>query len=229
MMEAPDSRWDPDELERAAKLLDEFLEGEANHQSELVEILDHHLVGGTDAETSGRLFDALSFYADEELAGFLMGYLVYADQDEELRDSVHALVSKPVGSYLRKALAMYGAAATEAAVVSGQDPHAWRDMSREVFQDVISGEWRVRIEIDTYGGESVVFNETPDTTLILAHAALDTVMAAIESAGVDILDRGGVAPFVERISSFLEATKPIREAAESEDAAENRERNSSYV
>ncbi len=229
-MDEPEVIIDQEELSNSGRALDKFLDGDQHHQNSLLEVLDHHLVGELGPESGGRLFEAISFFADEEFADTFMGYLTYADQDEALREAINGVVSPAVGAYLRKVLAMHGSQVTEAALVYGQDPHAWREFSREVFFDVISESWRVRIEIATYGGEVVALNETPTSTLLLANAMLDTLMSAIESAGPDVLEPTLVEPLRERVSDFLAATAEVdADAADTANANEGEAEHAIYL
>jgi len=202
----------PDEIaniEQDAQHLEAFLGSEESHRSELLEILDHHFVGETNSETSARLFEAVAVYAHDQFAGAFLGYLTFAN--DPVRTEFERHLSTPTRLYLRKVLAMHGARMAEAATMFGENPMAWRDLQREVFQDVISGDWRVHIEIKTYGGMTYGFDETPTSTLVLTHAMLDTLMTAIQSADVGIVDPGVIPPFRERVIEFLEATETLVE------------------
>lgn len=213
-MEAEQPRWDPKEIDEAAAALTEFLTNQEQHQKALIEILDLHVVSPVGVETRDRVLAAVTMYAGEDVADFFLGYLTLADQDLELMEAFHDKMPADVADYLRRVLAMYGTAVTEAAILVGESLDSWRDFRREVYHDVISSEWRVRIEIERYRGDVLTLRETPTSTLVLAHAMLDTLMATIESAGVQSVDPELVEPLRERVVEFLDATADVPVSAE---------------
>lgn len=208
-METLEARWDPGQIEESAATLTEFFANDAVHQRTMLEILDRHSTGPIGVDRSKRLLGAATVYAGEDVAGFFLGYLDIADQDSEFMEAIHDKVPADVADFLRRMLALYGAVITEAAVIE-ESLDSWRDFRREVYYDLISAEWRVRIEIERYRGDVLSLKETPTSTLVLAHATLDTLMAAIENAGVEAVDPLTVGPLHERVLAFLEATNEGR-------------------
>ena len=211
-MEAPETRWDPKEVDEAAASISGFLDENPAHWVELEEILQHQLSVPITPDTGYRFVSALELLGDEQFSGFMAGFLVYGDEDEELRDQLLSQVSIPLRSYLRKLLAIYGPAATEAQILAGEHPDGWRDLRREVYRDVITDVWRVRLEIDRFGGQTVTLEETPSSVAVLTQGLIDTLTAAVMNAGIEVIDPAVKTVLLDEMIAFLKIADTAGEA-----------------
>lgn len=202
MEESTTELWDPADVREAAAHLSKMLVESPDRQRYVEDILRRYLGEPPTTLTAGNLLVALELYTGADFAGFLLGYLAAADQDPELLIDFDETLDPETTEYLHKLLALFGPDVTEAATIAEENPDGWRTLQRDVYFDVLSALWKVRLDIITYGGETSRFEETPNSLLIMARGLIDTVITAVANGGVGVLDD-------EQLDLFSEAVNDL--------------------
>lgn len=200
-----------EQIRQAATTFLDFLKREPGAVHSLDRILGEHLRQRPDADTAQRLFNSLSRYAGEDNANFLLSLLMRGVDNPESFARAGEVLGGEAWTAVRTLSALYGDAVQEAYVLGGENPRAWRAVNRQVYYDVISGQWRVAFEIVRYNGESVLYEETATSLLSLADAILNTLNHMPADIAPGIIERSRLETFYNSCTTFFNTYAPTEE------------------
>jgi len=210
------------QVQQAAAAFLGFLEREPGAMQGLERIIGEHLQRERmDTETAQRLFSSLSRYAGEDNANFLLSLLMRGVDNPEFFARIGEVLGGEAWATVRTLSALYGDAVQEAYLVGGENPNAWRTVNRQVFYDVISGQWRMPLEIIKYNGERVLYEETATSLLILADAIVDTLNHMPADVAPGMIDRSRLETFYNSCTTFFSTYAPQAEEQGAEEVPES--------
>ena len=209
------------QLRQAAAALLGFLEREPGAMHSVERIVSEHLRGVMNTETAQMLFNSLARYAGEDNANFLLSLLMRGVDNPEFFAQVGEYLGGEAWAAVRALSALYGDAVQEAYLVGGENPNAWRTVNRQVYYDVISGQWRMTFEIIKYNGERALYEETATSLLILADAIVDTLNHMPADVAPEMIDRSRRETFYDTCTTFFDTYAPPAEEQGAEEVPES--------
>ncbi len=201
--------------------LETLFEQDETLMDDVEEILAEYVLSDLDDETWYRLYQALQLYLGEPEANYFLLVLERHEEGEYL-GHVRSHLRPETWRWLRRMLALYGAAVEEAGRVAGMNPKSWKVVNRQANFDTVTGRWQIVLNIHTYGGDSLMLEETPGSALVLVNAILDTLNTLPPEGTEDLVNENLVRNFLNQALTFasLYAPEVLRQGAEETDAAE---------
>ena len=135
-----------------------FLDQEPDAVENIKEIFNQYISWNEfNPEKAKYLKDALSVYL-----GNLLDLLISCLDNED--DSFLAKlkeVEHRIEKMVRFLLSLYGSAIEKNYLAQDENPNSWRALLPKVDHEIFSGQFVVKLEIEKYSGDVVVFEETP--------------------------------------------------------------------
>jgi hypothetical protein len=114
-------------------------------------------------------------------------------------------------AFLRKVGGLYGPELRRSYNVWNENPESWSNIFRDVFFDLVTQQYRVRIRIRKYSGEEVLFEGPPDSILDLTNHMLVT-LNYLPSKEVFVRE-SLVESFIDLANDMTEKLKAVPEEA----------------
>lgn len=155
--------------------LQAFLESDPQAEQRVVDILGRRVKGKITDETWQIVNDSLSQYFGQDLAYLLYWVVNVEDPRNNRMEEVEKYASPEVMAFLRTVVGIYGPDLSEVYAQWNQLPDGWRTIYRDVYYDQLNQRHHLRVRIEKYNGEEIVFEGTPDSILTLASYLVRTV------------------------------------------------------
>jgi len=192
-------------LEAAAHELHTFLEEHPQATAHFLEILGRRLGNGVTVDTWGVLGSSVSAYLGRD-PGDLIAWVVQSDQINKLQ-LVEEHASPKVVAFLRTIVGLYGVELETAFALSGELPHNWRTIFREVYYDKILGRYRLQVRIEKMNGESTILEGPPDSLLSLTSYLILTLNLLGDA---DAFSEDNKQLFLEQAEELIQTLRPKR-------------------
>lgn len=203
-------------LTRGVAKLQAFLETHPQAQQRVVDILRRRLNGEINAGTWQVMNDSLSQYFSQELAYLLYWVVNVEDPSANRMVEVEQYVSSKVMAFLQTVVGIYGPDLSEAYAHWNQLRDSWRTIYRDVYYDQLNERYHIRVRIEKYNGEEVVFEGNPDSILTLASYLVRT--AYMVGTG-EAFSPGSVNLFANETKVLAKLLSPEQEEVPSEQPA----------
>lgn len=161
-------------LSKAVAVLDDFLKSDPHTEQRVVDILSRRLSGEINASTWDVMHASLSQYFTEDLAYLLYWVVGVEDPAANRMQDVEKYASPAVMAFLRAVVGIFGADLSNAFHLWNRVPDNWRNLSREVYYDLINQTHRLKVQIEKFNGEEVIIEGPADFVLNLAGALIYT-------------------------------------------------------
>ena len=120
-------------------------------------------------------------------------------------DDITAHVEPEVSQFVRVVTATFGAELRDAYELNREMPHNWRYFNREVYYDLIKDQAYIKVSIEKFNNEEVVFEGPPDSMLGFARNLLVTLRFV---GSRDRFSESAIASFVEVADEILGILRP---------------------
>lgn len=140
-----------------------FLDQEPDAVKNTKEIFNQYISWNEfNPEKAKYLKNALSVYLGNQNTDFLL-YLLTSyleDEDDSFLTKLKE-VEPRIEKIVRFLLSLYGSAIEKNYLAQDENPNSWRALLPKVDHEIFSGKFIVKLEIEKYSGDVVVFDETP--------------------------------------------------------------------
>jgi hypothetical protein len=164
---------DREQLSRGANDLKETLSKEANAEQAILDAIGRTVAVDPGANTLGEGADRLRSLVSEDATRLII-WTMSTDTDQRLA-WVEEHCDPSAVAFLRKLGGLYGPELRQSYKVWNELPEGWSNIFREVFFDLVTQQYRIRLRITKYSGDEVVFEGSPDSILDLATHMLVTL------------------------------------------------------
>lgn len=169
ILDSPETDPRPAISETAAKI-DAILQTRPQADQEIMALLGKRL-GGRISETTGRdIKNALTNYLCED-AFYL---ILWAIQADDRLPTVEEAAPARVAAFIRAIAGLYGSELKLADYRLDQLPNDWCSINREIYVDLINDRTLVKVRIDKFSGEQIIFEGQPYSILELTANMLRT-------------------------------------------------------
>lgn len=162
-----------------------FLDQEPDAVENIKEIFNQYISWNEFNPEKAKYFKkALSVYLGNQNTDFLLYLLTSYLEDED--DSFLAKlkeVEPKIEKIVRFLLSLYGGAIEKNYLAQDENPNSWRALLPKVDHEIFSGQFVVKLEIEKYSGDVVVFDETPLSVVQLISTLL-SILNEIPSRGI---------------------------------------------
>lgn len=189
----------PADREAVVKLgesLEQFAAAAAE-QHEIERIIERELAGGVGPRTMDNLLASIAAYSSDDLSEPLLLAILRAGTEPDYQALLDASLPDAARRWVRLLRALYGESIQDAYTVMRRPPTGWKEVSREVYSELLSGEWRVDFDVITFSGDRHHYEETPTSLLGLAEAIVDTLVALPPHAAPEAIEPARLATFKE--------------------------------
>jgi hypothetical protein len=141
----------------------EFLDQEPDAVENTKEIFNQYISWNEfNPEKAKYLKNALSVYLGNQNTDFLLDLLISCLDNEDDSFLVKLKEVEPrIEKMVRFLLSLYGSAIEKNYLAQDENPNSWRALLPKVDHEIFSGQFVVKLEIEKYSGDVVVFEETP--------------------------------------------------------------------
>ena len=140
-----------------------FLDQEPDAVENIKEIFNQYISWNEfNPEKAKYLKNALSVYLGNQNTDFLL-YLLTSyleDEDDSFLKKLKE-VEPRIEKIVRFLLSLYGSAIEKNYLAQDENPNSWRALLPKVDYEIFSGQFIVKLEIEKYNGDVVIFDETP--------------------------------------------------------------------
>jgi hypothetical protein len=156
-------------ITNGAERIQHYLASCPDGGAQLAMTIRQRLGEGVDGNTWGPLFSSISILVGDAGAN-LIAWAAMAEPDklEEMRS--HA--QSETANLVCRVAALYGPELKRAWEGWGESPHNWRNINRDVYQDLFTNRAFIRIRIEKYNGEEVIVEGPGESILSLAKGIL---------------------------------------------------------
>lgn len=156
-----------------AKFL-EFLAQEPDTVENIKDIFRQYIFLNEFDPSQARNFkNALYIYLGDKNADFLLGLLTSCLESDETNTLTDIQKQAPhLEKMLRYLLSMYGTALEKNLFAQDENSNSWRALIPRVEHEIFSGQFIVKLEIEKYSGEVVIFEETPLSVVQLVNTLI---------------------------------------------------------
>ena len=189
-------------------------EGLAN---EVEIVIREHLQTAVTKDTFLTIYNGLELYLEEDAVVFLLENLRRGDDSDYIANVKHKC-PEPLWSWLRRQVALYGAAFRKAYLIGTEKPDAWETLNRRTYYDSFNETWVTFMEIIKYNGDRLAIEETPRGALTLAYGVIDMLMQVPPDFAPDLIDKAYLAQVYQEFLQFMEHYAPglVAEIAQNE-------------
>jgi len=140
-----------------------FLDQESDAVENIKEIFNQYISWNEfNPEKAKYLKNALSVYLGNQNTDFLLYLLTsYLEEEEESFLAKLKEVEPRIEKMVRFLLSLYGSAIEKNYLAQDENPNSWRALLPKVDYEIFSGQFIVKLEIEKYNGDVVIFDETP--------------------------------------------------------------------
>ncbi len=152
-----------------AERIERYLAGCPDGAGELILTIGRRLGEEVDGNTWGPLYSSLSILLGDDGAGLIAWA---ATTDPSKLEEMRSRAPSDAANLVCRVVALYGPELKRAWEIWGESPHNWRNISRDVYQDLFTNRAFIRIRIEKYNDEEVVVEGHADSILGLAKGIL---------------------------------------------------------
>jgi hypothetical protein len=164
-----------------------FLDQESDAVKNIKEIFNQYISWNEfNPEKAKYLKNALSIYLGNQNTDFLL-YLLTSyleDEDDSFLKKLKE-VEPRIEKIVRFLLSLYGSAIEKNYLAQDENPNSWRALLPKVDHEIFSGQFIVKLEIEKYSGDVVVFDETPLSVVQLISTLL-SILNEIPSRDISL-------------------------------------------
>jgi hypothetical protein len=210
--EAEPEKTEEEIIAEGIAALDRCIAERARAPEELVDIVERQLRDGVDERTWSKIAAGLGTYLGDGDAVATLAWVAVADADDRSRmDHVERTAAPTTADVVRKITATYGTEMRDAYALWDQLPNNWRALNRDIYFDMVSGRYLVRVSIDKFNGETSVVEGPPDS--ILSMTRFLVIALKVVAGSPDAFTR-------EHVVDFLTDTEELITVLHSAMAAE---------